>query len=120
IAGVQLANIDMLTQMLQHTLSQRQACVPAAMAIIAQHQQWFYNWLHTYRQAPAIRYLKAQLKKLIDLRGTAANEAAYNHQQLINTTVEALMLNIRRQGTPGCHIITAYAHFLTQPIFTHP
>jgi glutamyl-tRNA reductase len=121
LEGITLANVDDISAILDRTIERRKLEIPKAEAIIAAFKSDFYNWLHTYKHAPAIRHIKQQLTDLGRSRSHGcelANEASLSQvylNELVQETVNNLVVNLKTGGEKGCQFIEAYQRFLNHP-----
>jgi glutamyl-tRNA reductase len=119
IAGIEMANVDDISAKLEQTIARRHMEVPKAEAIIAEFEQEFYEWLHTYKHTPAIKLVKQHLagwarQTCCEFSGTATT-ANPEVDALLKQTVNNLMVNLKHKSEKGCHVITAYEQFLNHP-----
>jgi glutamyl-tRNA reductase len=123
LPGMLLANVDDISAILDRTIERRTQEIPRAEAIIALYEEEFYQWLHTYRHTPAIRLAKQQLTDLGRLsvgKCEMADEAMATHpdlNELVQETVNHLMVTLKSGSEKGCQFIEAYHKFLNHPAF---
>lgn len=122
LKNVHLVNVDDISVMLDKTISRREADVPKAEAIIAEHINAFYDWLATFQHAPAIHDMKRKLqvwsgthnKSVIPETGIFTSGAnASGYEENIHAVVSNLMVNLKTRREKGCHMIAAYHDFFT-------
>lgn len=119
IDGIEMANVDEISAILEQTIARRHMEVPKAEAIIAEFEQEFYEWLHTYKHTPAIKLVKQHLAGWARQTGCefsgAATTANPEVDALLKQTVNNLMVNLKHKSEKGCHVIAAYEQFLNHP-----
>lgn len=122
LANVTLVNVDELSKLKDETLQKREAEIPAAKLIIAEHKEEFLEWSHMRKN---VRYIKAVKQKLHDMHScdlylscgtnytsTAAPLAPIN-QYAIQKVIKNMALKMRLQHQPGCSYIEAINDFIT-------
>jgi glutamyl-tRNA reductase len=116
-----LANVDDISAILDRTIERRKEEIPKAELIIATFESEFYQWLHTYKHAPAIRHIKQQLT---GLGQQASSRCEMSHEAipvqpdlnvLVQETVNNLVVSLRNRAEKGCQFIEAYHTFLNHP-----
>jgi glutamyl-tRNA reductase len=117
LPNVTLVSIDELSRINDETLSRRQAEVPKAKAIIAEHIHEFFEWLAMRRHAPMLKAVKTKLKEIhtsplfpnyISTFSFADRDADERIQRVIN----GMASRIRTQNQGGCHYIEAINEFI--------
>jgi len=126
LSNVTLVNVDELSKLKDETLAKREAEVPKAKEIIAEHKAEFIEWSNMRRNAP---YIKAVKQKLHDMHHcemflstykaystttttTALPEVAIN-QMAIQKVIKNMAVKMRQQHQPGCSYIEAINDFIT-------
>ncbi|MCU0394351.1 MAG: glutamyl-tRNA reductase [Chitinophagaceae bacterium] len=119
LPGMHLANVDDISVILEQNIARRHTEVPKAEQIIAEFEQEFYNWLHTYKHTPAIKLVKQHLAQWSGQSGCefAGQAAACDEEvrELVQQTVNNLVVNLKSKAEKGCYVIDAYQQFLNHP-----
>jgi glutamyl-tRNA reductase len=112
---VKLVCIDELSKMKDETLQKREAEIPKAKAIIADHIREFMSWHDMRKQAGVLKAIKTKLKEihtspLFDQLPTQHQIPAIdeNIQRIINGTASKM----RSKNQDGCHYIEAIHEFI--------
>ena len=137
--NVTLVNVDELSKLKDETLQKREAEVPRAKEIIAEHMTEFVEWSELRRNAPVLRAVK---QKLFDMHNCqiflTASQAGLNNitpvpfaeNTLLNTTedtssklvvnqfaihrvIKNMAVKMQKQHQPGCSYIEAINDFIT-------
>jgi glutamyl-tRNA reductase len=117
LAGVTLINVDELSRIKDETLQKREAEVPKAKAIIAEHIAELMEWHAMRRHVPVLRAVKTKLKELhtselfIRLNGEtipSIDEADEQIQRVIN----GMATRMRQHNQGGCHYIQAINEYI--------
>lgn len=136
--NVTLVNVDELSKLKDETLQKREAEVPRAKEIIAEHMSEFVEWSELRRNAPVLRAVK---QKLFDMHNCqiflTASQSGFNNitpvpfaeNTLLNTTdtsskmainqfaihrvIKNMAVKMRKQHQPGCSYIEAINDFIT-------
>ena len=113
--GIVLANVDDLSRINDQTLRKRQAEVPKALAIIAQHKNDFAVWTDQRQHVPV---LKAVKQKLHDMHScglflTSRRTATDLNAAIIQKVVNNVAVKMRSRQQPGCYYIEAINDFMT-------
>jgi glutamyl-tRNA reductase len=119
LPGMHFANVDDISVILEQTIARRHTEVPNAEAIINDLEEEFYDWLHTYKHTPDIRLFKQHLaawtnQPACEFSGTLLRSQA-EIQELVQTTVNNLVVNLKQKKEKGCYVIEAYQQFLNHP-----
>lgn len=119
LPGMHFANVDDISVILEQNIARRHTEVPRAEAIIREFEEEFYNWLHTYKHTPAIKLFKQHLaawtnQPACEFSGTLLHQQA-DIQELVQTTVNNLVVNLKHKTEKGCYVIEAYQQFLNHP-----
>jgi len=117
LPGVTLINVDELSRIKDETLQKREAEVPKAKAIIAEHIAELMEWHAMRKHVPVLKAVKIKLKELhtselfIRLNGAAIasiDEADEQIQRVIN----GMAARMRMQNQGGCHYIQAINEYI--------
>jgi glutamyl-tRNA reductase len=124
LPNVTLVNVDELSKLKDETLAKREAEVPKAKEIIAEHKAEFIEWSNMRRNAP---YIKAVKQKLHDMHQCQMFLSTYNsfttttttlpevaiNQYAIQKVIKNMAVKMRQQHQPGCSYIEAINDFIT-------
>jgi glutamyl-tRNA reductase len=123
LSNVTLVNVDELSKLKDETLAKREAEVPKAKEIIAEHKAEFVEWSNMRRNAP---YIKAVKQKLHDMHQcemflstyktftttTTASPVIAINQYAIQRVIKNMAVKMRLQHQPGCSYIEAINDFI--------
>lgn len=119
LRGNLLVNVDELSQISDHTVSQRLQEVPAAKALIAEHLAEFYDWYRMRKNVPLIRAAKKALSDLHEcglIQPFADDDAPENvlpTELAISTAIKKMAVQLKSNDKkPGCNYIQAIHDFL--------
>jgi len=123
LSNVTLVDVDELSKLKDETLQKREAEVPKAKGIIAEHKAEFLEWSEMRKNAP---YIKAVKQKLHDMHKCELYQSMYNHyttntthsttcvnQVAIQKVIKNMAVKMRSQYQPGCSYIEAINDFIT-------
>jgi len=117
LGGIQLINVDQISQMKDDIVKKREAEIPKAQKIIAYHALVFSEWLQMRQHAPALKALKNILHSITVAHARELSNpeticpyisAEQQIRQIINKTAE----NMRTRNQKGCHQIQAISEFV--------
>jgi len=117
IPGITLINVDELSKIKDETLQKREAEVPKAKAIIAEHIAELMEWHAMRKHVPVLKAVKIKLKELhasgllVRLTGEALppmDEADEQIQRVIN----GMASRMRERNQGGCHYIQAINEYI--------
>ena len=112
LAHVTLINVDELSKLKDETLAKRQAEVPKAQVIIAQHMAEFLQWYEMRKHVPVLKAVKTKLKEIhknplfIPLYNSAHTE------EKIQRVINGMAFKMKEQNQKGCHYIEAINEFI--------
>jgi glutamyl-tRNA reductase len=120
LPGVTLVNVDELSKIKDETLQKREAEVPKAKAIIAEHIAEWMEWYNMRRHVPVLKAVKIKLKELHTcpvfsrLRGeplplTDDNQTDEQIQRVIN----GMATKMRQHNQGGCQFIEAINEYIS-------
>jgi len=118
---ITLVNVDDLSKINDETLQMREAEVPKAKKIIAEHIEEFMEWLKHRKCVPALKAVKKKLAAMHHCNlYTSANPhiasvpfAEPLHEDIIQKVINNMAVKMRRQHQPGCCYIEAINDFIT-------
>jgi glutamyl-tRNA reductase len=118
LKGITLVNVDDLSKLKDETLAKRQAEVPKAKEIIAEHISEFTDWYEMRKHVPVLKAVKTKLQEIhtcslytqsTDGNYTFTQDNSHKIQQVIN----GLASKMRKQNQKGCYYIEAINEFIT-------
>jgi glutamyl-tRNA reductase len=118
LPGVTLINVDELSKIKDETLQKREAEIPKAKAIIAEHIAELMEWHAMRKHVPVLRAVKIKLKELhasgllVRLSGESLptiDEADEQIQRVIN----GMASRMRERNLGGCNYIQAINEYVT-------
>ena len=113
LPGITLVNVDELSRIKDETLQKREAEVPKAKAIIAEHIAELMDWHAMRKHVPVLKAVKTKLKELHTSRLAGAillpvEDADEQIQRVIN----GMATRMRQQNQRGCHYIQAINEYI--------
>lgn len=113
LPGITLVNVDELSKIKDETLQKREAEVPKARAIIAEHIAELMNWYAMRKHVPVLKAVKTKLKELHTSRLAGAillptEDADEQIQRVIN----GMATRMRQQNQRGCNYIQAINEYI--------
>ncbi|HEY4151207.1 MAG TPA: glutamyl-tRNA reductase [Chitinophagaceae bacterium] len=117
LPGITLVNVDELSKLKDETLQKREAEVPKAKSIIAQHIAEFMEWNEMRRHAPLLRAVKTKLNELhscpiFSLTGSKTVSPVLNAEASIQRVINGMATKMRARNQQGCHYIEAINEFI--------
>ena len=122
LPNVTLVNVDELAKLKDETLQRREAEIPKAKAIIAEHKAEFFEWSEMRKNVP---FIKAVKQKLHDMHNCELYISTYNtytthttstvpiNPVTIQKVIKNMAVKMREQHQPGCSYIEAINDFIT-------
>jgi glutamyl-tRNA reductase len=120
VAGATLVNVDQLSGLKDATLRQREAEVPRAKEIIAEHIREFNEWYEMRRHVPVLKAVKTKLREIhsdplfLPLYTFSQNSTATD--QKIQRVINGMASKMKTENQKGCHYIEAINEFIGQRI----
>ncbi|HXB93051.1 MAG TPA: glutamyl-tRNA reductase [Puia sp.] len=113
LPGVTLVNVDELSRIKDETLQKREAEVPKAKAIIAEHIAELMDWYAMRKHVPVLKAVKTKLKELhtSPLAGTIVLPAEDADEQ-IQRVINGMATKMRQHNQGGCHYIQAINEYI--------
>lgn len=116
LPNVTLINVDQLSKLKDETLAKREAEVPKAKAIIAEHTADFLEWCQMRKHVPVLKAVKTKLKEIhsspvyitLQPHHTACSKADEKIQKVIN----CMASKMKEQNQHGCYYIEAINEFI--------
>jgi len=117
LPGVTLINVDELSKIKDETLQKREAEVPKAMVIIAEHIAELMEWYEMRRHVPVLKAVKSKLKELhtSPLFSQLSGESfpcATDMDQQIQRVINGMATRMRQQNQGGCNYIQAINEYI--------
>ncbi|CAN5687184.1 glutamyl-tRNA reductase [soil metagenome] len=120
LANITLINVDELSKIKDQTLHQREAEVPKAKAIIANHINDFLDWHQMRQHVPVLKAVKQRLQTMhscnlyITYSATQAPAkiAFLNPEEKIQKVINGMAIKMRNQNQRGCNYIEAINEYI--------
>jgi len=117
LPGVTLINVDELSKIKDETLQKREAEVPKAKAILAEHIGEFMDWHEMRKHVPVLKAVKTKLKELHThpLYTRLAGEAIPGNGDMdeqIQRVINGMATRMRQHNRGGCHYIQAINEYI--------
>jgi glutamyl-tRNA reductase len=115
LSNVTLINVDELSKLKDETLAKREAEVPKAKSIIAEHIQEFTEWYEMRKHVPVLKAVKSKLEAIqsdplfIPLYTHDTDMAA---NQKIQRVINGMASKMKAHNQKGCHYIEAINEFI--------
>jgi glutamyl-tRNA reductase len=126
LPNVTLVNVDELSKLKDETLAKREAEVPKAKSIIAEHKAEFIEWISMRKNAPVIKALKQKLQDMHQCQmflstynaftkttATTTHSNVTVNQIAIQRVIKNMAVKMRHRHQPGCSYIEAINDFIT-------
>jgi len=116
--GITLVNVDDLSKMKDETLAKRQAEVPKAKAIIAEHIGEFTEWYEMRKHVPVLKAVKTKLQEIhtgsfyTQVTPDSYSPKPDNNNPRIQQVINGLASKMRKQNQKGCYYIEAINEFI--------
>ena len=117
VPGVVLINVDELSKIKDETLQKREAEIPKARVIIAEHIAELMEWCAMRRHVPVLRAVKTKLKELhtSPLFNKISGEAPASltdADEQIQRVINGMATKMRQHNQGGCHYIQAINEYI--------
>jgi glutamyl-tRNA reductase len=117
LPGVVLVNVDELSKIKDETLQKREAEIPKAKAIIAEHIAELMDWCAMRRHVPVLRAVKTKLKELhtSQLFNKLSGESPIpitDADEQIQRVINGMATKMRQHNQGGCHYIQAINEYI--------
>lgn len=109
--NITFLNVDELSRIKDETLQKRQAEVPKAKALIAEHVGEFMEWYALRKHAPALKEAKYKLKE-INESGMVCPVTGKHSDEKIQKVINNMAIKMKKQDTVGCIFIDAINDFI--------
>jgi glutamyl-tRNA reductase len=117
LPGITLVNVDELSRLKDETLQKREAEVPKAKAIIAEHIDELLEWHDMRKYVPVLKAVKTKLKELHScpvfsrLSGESFPSTVHTDEQ-IQRVINGMATKMRQHNKGGCHYIEAINEYI--------
>jgi len=117
LPGITLVNVDELSRLKDETLQKREAEVPKAVAIIAEHIREFMEWHNMRKYVPVLKAVKTKLKEMHTcpvfnrLSGEPFPSTIHTDEQ-IQRVINGMATKMRQHNQGGCHYIEAINEYI--------
>jgi len=117
LPGITLVNVDELSRLKDETLQKREAEVPKAKAIIAEHIAELLEWHDMRKYVPVLKAVKTKLKELHScpvfsrLSGESFPSTVHTDEQ-IQRVINGMATKMRQHNKGGCHYIEAINEYI--------
>jgi glutamyl-tRNA reductase len=116
LGHITLVNVDDLSKINDATLQKRQAEVPKAKNIVAEHIAEFMEWYEMRRHVPVLKAVKTKLNEIHRcplFPGVATIPPPFsNTEQNIQRVINGMASKMRRHNQRGCQYIEAINDFI--------
>ncbi|MBS1936166.1 MAG: NAD(P)-binding domain-containing protein, partial [Bacteroidetes bacterium] len=116
LTHIDLVNVDDLSKINDATLQKREAEVPQAKQIIAEHIAEFMDWHEMRKHVPVLKAVKTKLNEIHSnplFSSDKINSPVTNTEEKIQKIINGMASKMRRKNTQGCHYIEAINDFIT-------
>ncbi|MFT3845608.1 MAG: glutamyl-tRNA reductase [Lacibacter sp.] len=116
LPDITLVNVDELSKMKDETLAKREAEVPKARKIIAEHCAEFLEWYQMRKHVPVLKAVKTKLKEIhtshlyIPLHDP--NNSRISTDEKIQRVINGMATKMKEQNQKGCYYIEAINEFI--------
>ncbi len=117
LPNITLVNVDELSRLKDETLQKREAEVPRARDIIAEHMTEFMEWVDMRKHVPVLKAVKTKLKELhtcpifFRLSGDRI-PVHFDTDEQIQRVINGMATKMRLQNQQGCHYIEAINEYI--------
>jgi glutamyl-tRNA reductase len=118
LPGITLVNVDDLSKIKDETFHKREAEVPLARAIIANHIDEFLEWHQMRRYVPLFKTVKSKLEDLhschlyISYSSRNTSALTYSKKDNIQKVINGMAVKMREQNQQGCYYIEAINEYI--------
>ena len=121
LSHITLINVDELSKQKDETLQKREAEVPQAKAIIADHISDFVEWHEMRRNVPVLKAVKQKLMEihkddLFNYEYTSPLVPSADDSETIQKVINTMAVKLRSNNTKGCQYIEAINDYITSGI----
>lgn len=116
LENIEVVNVDELSKLKDETLRLRQAEVPKAKQIIAEHIQEFGEWFEMRQNVPVLKSLKTKLKEINSCPLFApickVVLVGANKEEVIQRIINGMATKVKVSNQRGCQYIEAINEFI--------
>ena len=116
LPNITLVNVDELSKQKDETLAKREAELPKAKAIIAEHTTEFLNWYRMRKYVPVLKAVKTKLKEIhtspLYITQPDHHNSRINADEKIQLVINSMASKMKEQNQNGCHYIEAINEFI--------
>lgn len=116
LPNITLVNVDELSKLKDKTLAKREAEVPKAKAIIAEHAAEFIDWCQMRKHVPVLKAVKTKLKEIntspLFISAPDHNNLKRTTDEKIQKVINGMASKLKMQNQKGCHYIEAINEFI--------
>jgi glutamyl-tRNA reductase len=109
---VTVINVDELSKMRDETLAKREAEVPKAKAIIAEHISEFIEWHEHRKNVPLLKAVKIKLKEIHNNPLFIPLYNSTHTEEKIQRVINGMAYKMKEQNQKGCYYIEAINEFI--------
>jgi len=103
---------DRLNKMRDETLAKREAEVPKAKAIIAEHISEFIEWHEHRKNVPLLKAVKIKLKEIHNNPLFIPLYNSTHTEEKIQRVINGMAYKMKEQNQKGCYYIEAINEFI--------
>jgi glutamyl-tRNA reductase len=112
LPNITVINVDELSKMRDETLAKREADVPKAKAIIAEHVAEFIEWHEHRKHVPVLKAVKTKLKEIHNSPLFIPLYNSTHTDEKIQRVINGMAYKMKGQNQKGCHYIEAINEFI--------
>jgi glutamyl-tRNA reductase len=112
LPNITVINVDELSKMRDETLAKREADVPKAKAIIAEHVAEFVEWHEHRKHVPVLKAVKTKLKEIHNSPLFIPLYNSTHTEEKIQRVINGMAYKMKEQNQKGCHYIEAINEFI--------
>ena len=109
---ITVVNVDQLSKMRDETLAKREAEVPKAKAIIAEHIEEFVEWHEHRKYVPVLKAVKTKLKEIHNNPLFIPLYNSTHTEEKIQRVINGMAFKMKEQNQKGCNYIEAINEFI--------
>jgi glutamyl-tRNA reductase len=112
LAHITLINVDDLSKMKDETLAKREAEIPKAKIIIAEHITEFAEWHEHRKHVPVLKEVKTKLKEIHNNPLFIPLYNSTHTEEKIQRVINGMAYKMKEQNQKGCQYIEAINEFI--------
>jgi glutamyl-tRNA reductase len=98
--GNRLINIEMLSQLINHTIKERKSDIPVAKQILDRHLQGLYKWSDFYKNTNSLRSWKQSLYERVEHCTFLRNVPSVTIEKYVNKSMSHFALHLKNNKVP--------------------